>query len=390
MQNSNYTIAFVTETWEPEINGVAKTTAYIVKNLLKRGVKVQLIRPKQGDNTRHELIDEYQRAGFKLPFYKEVRLGLPQGRFLFKLWNTHRPDAVIIVTEGMLGLSGLKTARKLGIPVISEFHTNFDQYSLHYNAKFLHGLVKEYLRWFHNKSDKTLVATEQFRQQLQADNFRRLEVLPRGVDTQLFNPSHRSQQLREKWYLLPEQLAFIFVGRLAPEKNVGLAIQAFREAQKHSPDAKMIIVGDGPLRKSLQSSHPDIIFSGMQTGQALARHYASADIFLSASMSETFGNTLLEAMASRLATISFDYAATKKHVIHNSNGIAIPFNDSVKFIQETIALSHNRSLKTRLATNARATTLPLSWSSISNQYEHIIEHLIINGGHEDARFATTT
>lgn len=382
-------ICIVTETWEPEINGVARTIGIMAKHFLKKGMKLQLVRPKQGTVNTNPRVTELLTHGFQLPFYKQVRIGLPKRHQLKKLWSTSPPDIVIIVTEGMLGLSALRLAKRMGIPVVSEFHTHFEHYSRYYHIGFLYPLAMNYLRWFHNQSNRTLVATTALKHDMETKGFRNLSVVTRGIDSTQFDPKFRSDELRAQWELAQDDLAVLFVGRLAQEKNIPLAIKAFAAIHEKCPNARFILVGDGPVRERLAQAHPDIIFSGMQTGLELATHYASADIFLSPSMSETFGNTLLEAMASGLPTVSFDYAAAKEHICHASNGLKVAFADEPAFIEAAVALATHDEQRDIMKVSARLTATLNGWDATCDDYLNIMKTLVQGNIHHDPLIAST-
>lgn len=370
-------LAIVTETWPPEINGVATTLSHFVTRL-KQCYQLQLIRPQQPNPytlPTHE-VKQFSFPGFKIPFYQEVQVGYPAKRRLLRLWQQHRPDLVQIVTEGPLGLSALRAAKQLGIPIISEFHTNFHQYSLYYHATFLTTLIERYLRWFHNQAQLTLVPTQMLQESLQAKGYQRVEVVSRGVDTTQYGPQYRQPSLRQAWGATRSQIVVIHVGRLAPEKNLPLAIKTFRAIQKHSPEAIMVIVGDGPARAALQAANPDIHFTGMKRGIELAQHYASGDLFLAPSLTETFGNIILEAMASQLAIVCFHYAAANEYIQHRHHAFSVPFNDETAFIQAAVELAQNHTLRTQLAEAARQRTNTLSWDSICHRFNQLAQHLM--------------
>ncbi|MBL8252759.1 MAG: glycosyltransferase family 1 protein, partial [Candidatus Competibacter sp.] len=294
-------VSVVTETYPPEINGVALTVARWIDGLQRRGHLVQLIRAHQDANDERELdnsLDTLRLPGFKIPGYPQLQGGWPARRAILKQWQQARPDLVHIVTEGPLGYSALRTARELRIPVSTSFHTNFQQYSRHYHIGWLAAPIMAYLRHFHNLGAQTLVPTAELAEQLQAIGFQHMQVLARGVDTSLFSPQRRAPALREHWGVAPHSPAVLYVGRLAAEKNLELAVTAFQAIRLVRPDARLILVGDGPMTPRLRARHSGFVYCGMRHGLDLAAHYASADLFLFPSLTETFGNVVLEAMAS--------------------------------------------------------------------------------------------
>ena len=365
-------IAIVTETFPPEINGVAMTIARMVDGLILRGHRIQLIRPRQHPGDVARLAAGYAELlvpGLALPGYEGLRMGLPAGRALRRVWGKEPPDVVHLVTEGPLGRSALNVARQLGLSVSSDFHTNFDAYSQHYGFGLLRPLVAEYLKRFHNRTSRTFVPTRELRAQLMSKGYRELAVVARGIDTQLFAPARRSAQLRASWGLEQGALAVIYVGRLAPEKNLPLALTAFDEIKRSLPSSRLVLVGDGPLRAILQRRHPEHIFSGMQRGEDLASHYASGDLFLFPSMTETFGNVTVEAMASGLAVVTYDYAAGREHIDHGHSGLLAPLHDAPNFVGMAVKLALDRALMARLRYNARLVAERIDWSEVIDAFD---------------------
>ncbi len=380
MANRMLRIAVVTETYPPEINGVAVTISRMVEGLRQRHV-VELIRPRQNrqDIAKDGLtLQEVLVRGFPIPRYPGLQLGLPAKQRLIKLWSQQRPDVVHLVTEGPLGSSALAAARKLGIPVSSDFHTNFHSYSQHYGFGWLQKTVAAYLRKLHNRTDATLVPTQELRDTLAKEGYQNLQVVARGVDTTLFHPSKRSEKLRLQWGVVgDDDLAVIYVGRISAEKNLPLVLRAFNAMQAFNPNLKLILVGDGPVRAELQRQHPGIIFAGMRTGEDLAAHYASGDIFLFPSMTETYGNVTVEAMASGLAVVAYRYAAAAEHIAHGENGLLAGFGDDKEFMQLANGLAIDGALVGKLRRQAHQTMLKLDWQNIVGEFEQALAQLTV-------------
>lgn len=365
-------IAMVTETYPPEINGVAMTMGRIVAGLQDRGHTVQLIRPRQSASdqpAQQERFEEVLQRGVPIPRYDALKLGLPAKQALTRLWAKQRPDIVHVVTEGPLGWSALSAANKLRLPVATDFHTNFHSYSEHYGVGWLKKPITAYLRKFHNKAQRTLVPTASLRDELQALGLARLQVVARGVDTGLFHPGRRSAELRASWGAGDGDLVVTYVGRLAPEKNLPLVVQAWNEMRKLRPHAKLVLVGDGPERAKLQRENPGIVFAGMRTGEDLAAHYASGDVFLFPSITETYGNVTIEAMASGLAVVAYDYASAREHIRHHVNGLLAPFDNGDAFINLAAALARDDARVRELGARARETAGRLDWTCIVAEFE---------------------
>ena len=312
VQTKSLRVALVTETFAPEVNGVAMTLGRVVGGLLQRGHEVQVVRPKQGledRSLRRVGLDEVLSKGVPIPNYPDLHFGLPFGNRLLKLWQQRRPDIVHVATEGPLGWSAVSAARKLRLPVTSSFHTNFDNYAQHYGIGLIRAPIEAYLRKLHNRTLATMVPTQSLLQQLQARGYHNLTLMSRGVAIEQFRPQARSEALRARWGVAPHEVAVLYVGRLAKEKNLGAVLAAFAALQARLPSAKMIFVGAGPMQKTLQAACAQAVFCGLQEGEALAEHYASGDLFLFPSVTETYGNVVPEALASGLAVLAYAHAA---------------------------------------------------------------------------------
>jgi glycosyltransferase involved in cell wall biosynthesis len=365
-------VAVVTETWPPEVNGVAATAARVVAELRDRGHELQVIRPRQhqdDDAAQEPGYAEVLMRGLPIPRYPQLKMGLPSRRALQRLWALARPDVVHIVTEGPLGWSALQAAQALRLPVVSDFRTNFHAYSRHYGVAWLQRPIVGYLRKFHNRTACTMVPTESLRAELQAEGFARLRVVARGVDTALFDPRRRSEALRRQWGVAPHEMAAVHVGRIAPEKNLDTLIAAHAAMRQRDPRVKLVFVGDGPARAAMQQRCPEAHFAGLQRGEALAAHYASADVFLFPSLTETYGNVLPEAMASGLAVLAFDCAAAGQLVRHGHNGLLVKPGEDADFCSMAARLAGRLDESRRLGTEARQAALKLDWGRIAREVE---------------------
>ena len=356
-------IELVTDTFAPDVNGVAMTLGRLAEGLRGRGHRVHVI------HTAAEIsAGETRAAAVRLPGYKEVRVGLPKPFELRARWMKRRPDVIYVATESPLGVSALKAARALGIPVAAGFHTNFQDYMEHYRMRALQPMAMAYLRRFHDRADCTLVPSMDIAARLRGEGFENVHQLGRGVDAELFSPEKRSVSLRAEWGARPGTPVAVLVGRLAPEKNLGLAVEAFQHMRLAVPDVRCVIVGDGPSRAHLEREHPWIHFAGMRTGEDLAAHYASADVLIFPSETETFGNVLLEGMASGLVTVSYDYAAARLHVRHGENGFKAAKGDATDFTRHALhALSIRPGHNLRRA--ARETAGQLGWDRVLDDLE---------------------
>lgn len=365
-------LAVVTETWPPEVNGVALTLSRLVQGLCERNHQVQLVRPRQasGDLGARDIgFEEKLMRGMPIPRYPQLKLGLPGRKALMASWSLQRPDLVHIATEGPLGWSALKAARQLRIPVTSDFRTNFHSYSQHYGLGWLRRPIAAYLRKFHNQTLCTMVPTRALCAELLSQGFERLQVVARGVDTRLFDPGLHDHTLRAHWGAGPGDLVLLVVGRLAPEKNLDLVLEAFEAMQAVHEGVRLVFVGDGPMRDALERRCPQARFMGSQTQAELARSYASADLLLFPSLTETFGNVTLEALASGLPVLACACAAAAEWVQTDHNGWTVPAGDPQAFVQMAVALAREPGRVARAAGQARASVEPLDWPQITLQVE---------------------
>jgi glycosyltransferase involved in cell wall biosynthesis len=364
-------VGVVTETFPPDINGVAMTMGRVVDGLVDRGHRVQVVRPRQdgddGDGFDGR-VEHVTVRGMPIPMYKRQKFGFFAGGKLRRLWHRDPANVVYIATEGPLGYSALRAAHKFDLPIVSGFHTNFHTYTGHYKVGFLKPLVERYLRWFHNRTDCTVVPTEEGREQLLQSGYDEVAVMGRGVDVDLFTPERRSPELRAEWGLEPSDLAVVYVGRIAEEKNIDLAARAFLAMREEEPRARFVLVGDGPARERLQRDNPEFIFCGMRTGTDLAAHYASGDVFLFPSVTETFGNVTTEAMASGLAVVNYDYAAGRMYIEHGESGLLVPFDEDEAFVETARTLARDRDLIRRLGRGARRVAEHITWDRIAERF----------------------
>jgi glycosyltransferase involved in cell wall biosynthesis len=336
---------------------------------------VQVIHPRQQQTQDDDgIADTVLVRGMGLPRYPGLQFGLPATRRLRALWKSKRPDAIYVATEGPLGWSALRVARALGIPACTGFHTRFDIFVRHYGFGWLAPTVLGYLRRFHNRADATLVPTVELKEFLDRSGFENVVLLHRGVDTVLFSPTQRSESLRRQWGLDANSLAIIYVGRIAPEKNLQLAVRAFRALQKSRPEARYIWIGDGPARAALAAQNPDFVFVGVQLGTVLAQHYASADLFLFPSVTETFGNVTLEAMASGLPTVAFDYGAAHEH-LRDDCGRRVPFANDDAFVETAVALACGDATRASMRTAARAAVSGLAPQAVATSFARLLAGL---------------
>jgi glycosyltransferase involved in cell wall biosynthesis len=375
-------IAVVTETWPPEVNGVALTLSKLVNQLSLRRHTIQLIRPRQDKHdTGNEQAgwSEILLRGLPIPRYPELKLGFPNKKSLIKAWSIKRPDLVHIATEGPLGWSALQAARVLRLPVTSDFRTNFHSYSRHYGVGWLSKPIVAYLRKFHNRTLCTMVPTQALKTQLQAVGFENLRVVARGVDAKQFHPEKRSPDLRAQWQADDSTLVLLSVGRLAAEKNLDLIVNTYQALAQSGKSVKLVFAGDGPYRAKLQADCPQAIFMGMCSQDELAVIYASSDLFLFPSLTETFGNVTLEAMASGTPVLAFDCAAATELIEDQKNGWLVTGESGQDYVRKALALTQDPNDLVLAKAQTHISIRPWDWQEIVSQVETIFRQAISTG-----------
>ncbi len=373
-------IAMVTETYPPEVNGVARTVSEMVEGLRRRGHSIALARPRRNAEDT-PFVDgnlvEWLGPGMAVPRYPQLKFGLPAKRAFIEQWARTQPDVVHIATEGPMGWSALAAARRLGLPVTTDFHTNFHMYSRHYGAGWLARPAMAYLRHFHNRASCTMVPTAELAVELRGHGFRGLEIVGRGVDPAAFSPLKRSIELRARWGATEGTPVALCVSRFAPEKNFPLAIAAFNAMRAVRPDARLVLVGDGPMAEELRRRNVGYVVAGRMVNGELAAHYASADIFLFPSLSETFGNVVLEAMASGLGIVAYRYAAARAHLIDGQTAVLADPGDERVFLTGALRLGSNVPYARALGRAARLAAERLTWQRIVCDFEAVLANAAV-------------
>ena len=259
---------------------------------------------------------------------------------------------------------------KNGIPFVASYHTDFPSYLQHYGLRFL-SLEKglwSYLRWFHKESRINFCPSESTRKELQNKGFSHLEIWGRGICTETFSPDFKSPVTAKKHGLEGKDIILLYVGRLAREKEIGVLLDAVRTLQKKNISLRLLLVGDGPERKKIvASAPPEVVCTGYQTGKELSRLYAEADIFAFPSSTETFGNVILEAMASGVPAVAPRGGGVRENIVHNENGRFFAAGDAEDMARSLEILIRNESLRQELGKKAREFTLQKSWEAVLNR-----------------------
>jgi glycosyltransferase involved in cell wall biosynthesis len=364
-------VSLVTETYFPQVNGVSRTLGELVRHLSERGDQVQLVHPDYGEPVDREHVHLVRSVN--IPFYKELYLPLPPFGSVCRAIDAFQPDLVHIATEATLGLSVLRHVARRKIATVSSFHTNFDQYSRHYKVGWANGTIWRYLRWFHNRTRESYVPSRTTIKGLESLGFERLVLWPRGVDGTLFRPDRPGRnQVRQALGWGPDDLVISYVSRIAPEKNVSYLADALALVAARRPDVRILFVGDGPMRGELERRIGSIAcFAGYRVGEELADHYAAGDIFAFASLTETFGNVVLEAMASGMPVVAVRAGGVGDTVQEGSTGRLVePDEPPARFADRLLSLAEDVDRRRAMATAAREYALSQSWDAIMGELRH--------------------
>ncbi len=357
-------VAFVASSYNYIKDGVALTLNRLVAHLEQQGVEVLVFAPvgKVPAFAHHGTIIPV--PSMSLPPRPEYRLAFGLDRQAVERLRAFRPDLIhIALAPDFLGYSALKLAQSLNIPVVASYHTRFETYLKHYwYAAGLTGLVRSYLRRSYGVCREVYVPSLSMIEALLADGFRNnLKLWPRGVDTAHFNPVKRSVSWRTKHGIGENELVVVFISRLVREKRLDTLVAALRHLEEGRIAHRSVIVGDGPERAVLERQLPHTVFTGFLEGEELAEAYASSDIFVFPSETETFGNVTLEAMASGLPCICADATGSRSLVMHGRTGYLAKPGSAQEFADHIAALARDPELRRRMAAAARERSLEFSW-----------------------------
>jgi glycosyltransferase involved in cell wall biosynthesis len=359
-------IAFFTESLPPMTDGVVNTLCRLVNTLEAEKIDYRFYSPfKPG--REFPWADRVSKvASFPLPLHEDYRVGLPYFHGLFSQLDAFDPDLVHVVSPTLLGLYGLSYAQKRNIPAVSSYHTHFVRYFQYYGLDQVEDFGWQYLRWFHNQSARTYAPTPSTVSELSTRGFQSLELWPRGVDTGLFHPAKRNEALRKR--LSPDgKPILLFVGRLVKEKDLDDLVDADLILKKKGMEFVQVFAGDGILKDELRKRLPDAHFTGFLHGETLAELYASADVFVFPSTTETFGNVVLEVFASGIPVVGVNHGGVADLVHHGRDGFLARSNDPADFAEKVETLLTRPELRLQFGDEARKTACGYSWRLINNR-----------------------
>lgn len=366
-------VAIFAETFLPKWDGVANTTCHLLDHLAARGHESLMIAP-EGAPASYAATPILGRPCFALPMYPALRLVTPRPGLGSEILD-FKPDIVHLINPALLGISGLHRAREAGVPVVASYHTDLPGYLEKYNLTAFRDFVWNYFRWLHNQADLNLCPTRFIRRQLADRGFERLEIWGRGVDSQVFCPARRSRMWRERLTAgHPDAPLLVYVGRLAIEKRV----EVIRPVLEELPHVRLAIIGDGPERARLEEvfAGTNTVFTGYLTGDDLPDAYAAGDIFVFPGENETFGNVVLEAMASGLPALVASHSGLKDHTRNGWNGFQFEPGNGAQLATLVRWLLSDPDYRARLAANALDYARGLTWEQnldgLIGHYERLV------------------
>ena len=371
-------IVYFTDTYYPEINGVANTLSRLHQYLDQNGIEHIFFAPEYQDEKPEKEVLRFR--GFQIPFSPNSRLAvtMPFHSEIKKRVLEFKPDIIHIVTEFTMGQEGLRIAKETGIPVVMSYHTNIEQYLEYFHAKLFEKPVRAYFQKFHSNAVLNLCPSRQTYRQLAAQGYQNLDLWTRGVDTTLYSPQKRTGRWRE--LLGKDKTICLYVGRLSFEKGIDYYLESIKQLNQTGAGENMIFAfaGDGPYRETLENCGiENVKLTGFVRGEMLASLYAEADIFVFPSGTETFGNVLLEAMASAVPCICTDEGGVTDFAEHGRNAYVVPYRDSDKLSDAILKVAQSPLLRERLSSGALHTAEGRNWDSVMDRlmqsYEEVLQ-----------------
>lgn len=365
-------IAVFTDTYLPQVNGVTKTLSRMKEYMRRADIESIFITPASpvGDP------DILALPGLKFFLYPELSMALPRYFYIRQVMDDFRPQVIHLATELPVGLMGLKYALSRGCPLTASYHTNFPEYLDYYNLSVLEGLAWKYLSWFHSHMRINFCPSQATARLLSRQGFPNLSIMGRGIDDEGFSPGLRSPEWRKSWNIPEDCMLLLYVGRLAVEKELEVLVKACRYLA--GGPWRLMMVGDGPLRQELEQYRDErIIFAGYRSGEELRRIYASADIFVFPSSTETYGNVILEAMASGVPVVAPRAGGVQENLIEGYNGFYFDPHDAQGMAAAIKKLMDDPSLRRELGHNACRHGQSRTWKEVFGQvfdsYRQLIE-----------------
>lgn len=377
-------IALFSDTFYPQVNGVSLTLQRLVQHFEKRNIDYQVFAPDCLQE-QHDAHNVYRFTSLPVFRYPEYRIALPNYYSIRQQLHQFKPDMIHMATPFNVGWCGLHYGRKYDIPHVASYHTHFDRYLDYYHLQFVSRLFWRYIRWFHQSCLATYVPSEETKAVLVQQGITDVEMWKRGVDCNLFHPSKRASQSIREQYGFDEPYLFLYVGRVTLEKDLDILLQLSTQLPDELREQiRWIIVGEGPYSAEMRAQAPgNMTFTGYLKGEPLAQMYASADLFIFPSTTETFGNVVLEAMASGTPTIGARAGGVQEIIEDGKTGSLCVPRDTADFSATITRLMSQPLTRSMYGQQGREYALTQSWDAIFDNlissYEHLIEiHQALN------------
>ena len=369
-------VAYFTESLPPLVDGVSHTLSYLQKSLEAEKIDYMFFSPfLPTDENWAGKVEHILSVPF--PLYTKYRVSLPAFHDLRNSLAQFAPDIIHICSPFFLGFFAYRYAAEAGIPAVNSFHTRFVSYLKYYGFGWFEPYGWRFLKWFYNRGDSCFVPSEATIKELGARGFSNLTLWERGIDSGRFSPAFANRNLKDHWSPAGDPVA-LFTGRLVKEKDVETLLKAHRILLQRKVAYKLVFVGDGPMREQIEREAPDALLAGHLQGDQLSRAYASADIFVFPSTTESFGNVVLEAAATGLPVIGASEGGVGDLIRDGETGfLTIPRNHE-DFALKMETLLTNESLRNEMAAGALEFALQKSWSQINHRLFQSYEMLIEN------------
>lgn len=370
-------VAYFCDTFAPQINGVSTTLEKLQTYALENNIEIIFLVPEYPGQPQHAQ-NVYRFLSFPLFFYKECRIVIPPVFKAEKILNEFKPDIIHAYSEFGISLAAIRYAKKKHIPIVSSYTSNFQSYLQYYNIDIISPILETYLNWFHNNCALTFCPSEQTRQYLFQKNIKRVDIMRRGVDPTRFSPTFRSHAFRSKAGANDSTRLFTYVGRISPEKDLDILMESIPAIKSaYGERAAFAIVGDGPYLHEMKRKLGDTAhFTGFLTGKNLSVAYASSDVLVFPSTTETFGNSVLEGMCSGLPAIVPNAGGVVEIVTHGQNGLIVPPRDSAAFTNAIKQFLDSPPLCMTMRNHALQTAQARSWecvfSSLFDSYSRLV------------------
>ncbi|MDV2686371.1 glycosyltransferase family 1 protein [Alkalihalophilus lindianensis] len=359
-------LALFSDTYSPQVNGVARTLTRLVTHLESRNINYHLFVPDHLERGDHFRSNIHSFTSYPFFLYPECRIAWPNPLKMKKELSAFAPTVIHVTTPFNVGLSGLHYSKKHHIPLIGSYHTHFDYYLHYYKLTFLTEVMWSYLRWFYGSCQKVFVPSVETRDHLNKQGLNRLDIWSRGVDCHQYQPSKKEGFLYDI-YSIERKYILLYVGRMAPEKDLATLKKIMRQLPSElRAQIHWIYVGDGPMLREMKDEFTGdhVTFTGYLNGEALAAIYALADLFIFPSQTETFGNVVLEALASGTPAIVANKGGVKEIVRHRQTGMICEAGNSLSFVNAITELLTQPTKRLHMNLEARAYARTQSWEAI--------------------------